>query len=337
MKPFLTRALTFGILLVGLAGVRAQRYPAGSEGIKAGSLPGPGLYFRDDNSFYFYERVPGFGGQEQKGFTQFDYTQTPRLLWLSGWNILGADPGAAIRIPFAYQQFTHYAPVGPPLPNPLGPFPSYAYTKTTDRHFGLSDIQVEPIILSWRWKHFDLNTSYSFWAPTGDYPGGEFNRNTGYLFYALGQGYWAHSLSLGITWYPDAKKSWAISLLNHYEINLAQYSGLYLEPTPSGVASLDTTLGDIYTLEWEISKTMWKSLDFGLTGYYQQQTTSTEGPTPNGPTWQNERAHVAGIGPEIDGAVPGWGLTIVLRYAYEFSAMDHPQGHLINLTVKKSF
>jgi hypothetical protein len=103
------------------------------------------------------------------------------------------------------------------------------------------------------------------------------------------------------------------------------------------VASLDTTLGDIYTLEWAVSKTMWKSLDVGLTGYYQQQVTSTEGPTPNGPTWQGERVHVAGIGPEVDGAVPGWGLTIALRYAYEFSAMDHPQGHLINLTVKKSF
>jgi hypothetical protein len=332
-----TWRLATGLLLAGITVASAQHYPAGSEGIKAGSLPGPGLYFRDDNSFYLYEKVPGFGGQEQKGFTQFNYTQTPRLLWISGWNLLGADLGAAIRIPLAYKQFTHYVPVGPPLQNPPGLFPTYASTKTTDRHVGLADIQVEPIIVSWRLQHFDLNASYSFWAPTGDFPGGVDNRNTGYLFYTLGQGYWTHSFSLGVTWYPDEEKSWAISLLNHYDINTAQYSGLYYAATPSGVGSLDTTLGDIDTLEWAISKTILKSLDVGLTGYYQQQVTGTEGPTPNGPTWEGERIHVAGIGPEIDATVPSWGLTVALRYAYEFSALDHPQGHLINLTLTKSF
>jgi hypothetical protein len=103
------------------------------------------------------------------------------------------------------------------------------------------------------------------------------------------------------------------------------------------IVSRDTTLGNIYTLEWAVSKTIVKGVDVGLTGYYQQQVTSTEGPTSNGPTWQDERIHVAGIGPEISANYAKWGLSASLRYDYEFSAMDHPQGNLINFTVTKSF
>lgn len=307
--------------------LQAQHYPAGSEGIRAGSLPPPGIYVEDYNSFYFYDKVPGFGGQAQKGFTQFDYTQTPRLIWITDWKLLGANFGMAARIPFAYQQYTHNVPTAPAPSSP---------TKTvTDSHFGLSDIQIEPIILSWHLNHFDISSSYSFWAPTGDFPGGNLNQNST-LFYTLGQGYWTHSFSLGITWYPDAEKTWAISLLNHYDINTAQYSGLY-NGTGGKIVSEDTTLGNIYTLEWALSKTIVKGVDVGLTGYYQQQVTATEGPTPNGPTWQNERVHVAGIGPEVRVNNAKWGLSAALRYDYEFSAMDHPQGNLINLTVTKSF
>jgi hypothetical protein len=50
-----------------------------------------------------------------------------------------------------------------------------------------------------------------------------------------------------------------------------------------------------------------------------------------------ERLHVAGIGPKISATFPQWGLAGSLRYAYEFSAMDHPQGQAIQLTLTKSF
>jgi hypothetical protein len=146
---------------------------------------------------------------------------------------------------------------------------------------------------------------------------------------------------LGMTWYIDADKTWALSLLNHYDINTAQYSSLVNVPVspshPSGTASQDTTLGNIYTLEWAISKTVMDGLDVGITGYYQQQVTDTSGPAPNGPTYRNEKIHIAGIGPEIRAECAKWRISGSLRYAYEFSAMDHPQGHLITLTLTKSF
>ena len=201
----------------------------------------------------------------------------------------------------------------------------------TVRKSGLADIQVEPVLLSWHLKRFDISTGYSFWAPTGDY-----DKNRLY-FDNIGAGYWTHSVRLGITWYPDSEKTWAISLLNHYDFNTEQYRTVIADSSaPFGLGSIGTTLGNIYTLEWSVSKKI-SNVNVGVTGYYQQQVTDTEGPAPNGPTYKNERIHVAGIGPEINVSSVKWGLNGSLRYAYEFSAMDHPQGHLISLNLTKSF
>jgi len=330
MKLKLTTAVIFSSLIMEL---HAQHYPAGNEGIKCATMPAAGFYVEDYNSFYFYDIVPGFGGQAQKGFEQFSYTQTPRLIWMTPWQILETDLGAAVRIPLVERSYTHSVPYGPPI-SP-SPFPTYNYKTVTDSQFGLSDIQIEPIILGWHLKHFDFAAGYSLWIPTGDWNHGN------YIFDNLGQGYWTHSIEFGATWYLDNKKTWALALLNHYDLNTKQYSTLVIVPVspahPLGEASEDTALGDIDTLEWGISKTVTKGCDMGITGYYQQQVTATTGPELNGPTWSNERIHVAGIGPEIKVASEKWGLSGSLRYAYEFSAMDHPQGNLVNLTLVKSF
>lgn len=322
--------LCLGFLLSADFRLHAQHYPAGSEGIKCATIPSSGFYIDDYNSLYFYHNVPGFWGQLQKGYEQFSYTQTPRLMWITPWSLWNTDFGAAVRIPFAYQQFTHNSGGPSVFPGP----PSHV-KKVIDSQFGLSDIQVEPLILAWHLKHLDFVAGYSLWIPTGDW-----NRHN-YIINNLGQGYWTHSFKFGATWYLDNEKTWAISLLNHYDINTKQYSTLVYVPVspshPLGVASEDTTLGDVYTLEWAISKTITKGCDIGITGYFQQQVTDTKGPKFNGPTWGDERIHVAGIGPEIKIASEKWGLSGSLRYAYEFSAMDHPQGHLISFNVTKQF
>jgi hypothetical protein len=322
---FCVRQFAIITIVTAATQLHAQHYPAGSEGIKAGSLPSPGFTFEDENSFYYADKIPGFEGAFENGLNTFYYVQTPRLTWMSDWKILGANFGMAIRVPIEYKGTTIKRTSNIPGGN-------YTYTS---RQFGLADIEIQPVLLSWNLKHFDISTGYSFWAPTGDYD------KKGFIFDNLGQGYWTHSFMLGVTWYPDTDKTWAISLLNHYDINTAQYSSLVnvnVSPShPLGIASEDTTLGNIDTLEWAVSKTITKSVDIGLTGYYQQQVTDTEGPTFNGPTWKNEKIHVAGIGPEIRAYSKKWGLSGSLRYAYEFSAMDHPQGNLVTLTIIKSF
>jgi len=312
--------------------LHAQHYPSGSEGIKAATTPPPGFYVRDDNSAYYSDRIPGYAGQLSanpfaSGFDIFTYVQTIRMEWITKWQFLGADYGMGIRLPFTYKYHNQKSPsiLEKIQGIPVGP------AITTVNKFGLSDIQVNPLNLAWHLNQFDVVTGYSFWVPTGQYDHKQL------YFLNLGQGFWTHMFTLGVTWYPDADKTWAVSLLNNYEINMAQYSDKYVAASPPYVTTLDTTLGDIYTLEWAISKSIKKNVDLGLTGYYQQQVTDTQGPTWFGPTYNSEKIHVAGIGPEIKLASEKWGLSGSLRYAYEFSALDHPQGNLITLTLLKSF
>jgi hypothetical protein len=331
MKPR-RKPLVGIILLAATLRLHAQHYPAGIEGIKAGTLPPPGFTVEDDNSFYIFNGMPGYDGQFNH-WNGFNYTQTPRLTWMMHLDFLDTDIGAGIRVPFAYKQVNVEVKIGSlPSPIPGANLPTL-YSKM-ERQFGLADIEVQPLLLAWHWKHFDLSAGYSFWAPTGDYDKNQFSEEN------VGEGYWTHSFMLGATWYPDSARSWAVSILNHFDINTAQYSTeveATISPLPLlGEASANTTLGDIYTLEWAVSKSI-KSFDSGLTGYYQQQVTATQGPAFAGPTWEGERIRIAGIGPEVQYTYEPWGLAASLRYDYEFAAMDHPEGHLINFTLSKSF
>jgi len=292
MKPtgwrIFSEPLAVAIGLVILAdGASAQHYPAGVEGIKGASLPPPGVYLRDYNYFYFADEFPG----GPAGFDAFVYVDAPRLVWMTGWKILGADYGMDVVVPFGYANIK--------------------VTGTKDNRFGLGDIEMKPVILSWHVKQFDFSTAYGFWSPSGD-----FNPNR---LANLGKGFWTHMLEASVTWYPDADKNWAVSLLNWYEINQKQ-------------ANTGVTLGQTLTSEWGISKTVAKGVDVGLVGYAQQQTTANTGPGTSG-----SLSHVFAIGPEICGMIPKINVITSVRYLREFGAKDHSEGNTVTLTLTKRF
>lgn len=163
-------------------------YPAGAEGIKAGSLPPPGIYLRDYNILYFADRYP----DGPKDFDLFAYINAPRLIWISEFKILGGYYGADVLLPIGYADVE------------VGPF--------SDDAFSIGDIHVEPITLSWHSKQFDAAVGYAFWAPTGDFSARHPAR--------LAKGFWSHMFTAGATWYVDQEKTWAISALNRYEIHM---------------------------------------------------------------------------------------------------------------------
>lgn len=319
-----------GSTFITSGSLHAQHYPTGSEGIKAGSSPAPGFSAEDGNSFYYADKATGTWSA-LSDFSEFNYVQTPRLAWVSDWKILGANYGAAVRVPIAYKEISFKAPPAPPG---LGAFPGQPGTSSsgtvTVHEFGLTDIEIEPVMLSWQLKHFDIKAGYSVWAPTGDH-----DVNTFYLI-RLGEDCWTHVFTLGSTWYPDTEKTWAVSILGHYEINTEQFLQSVPAPGSATVSQYDT-LGDTFTLEWAASKTIFDGLDIGLSGYYQQQVTDTQLPSSISHSYLNELVDVAGVGPEVDYALPKWGLTAALRYAYEFTSNDRPQGNQITLVLKKTF
>jgi hypothetical protein len=177
--------------------------------------------------------------------------------------------------------------------------------------FGLADISVEPVLFSKHFERFDVAVGYSFWAPTGEFspnkPG------------CPGKGFWGHMITLGGTWYPDSEKLYSVSLLNRYELNHEQ--------DQTGI-----TPGNTDTLEFGVSRALTKTIEAGVIGYYQVQTTDDSGVGAG-----NNHDHIAGVGPEITLACPKTKILTSLRYAYEFEAKDRPQGHVLCLTLTRRF
>jgi len=288
-------ALAAGILALAFQ-LQAQlpvgsHYPVGAEGINGASLPPPGIYLRDYNFFYTASKVDGLGVD----CDIFAYVQAPRLIWITKQQILGANYGMDIIIPFAYKDVR--------LPG------------TSGYQFNLADIQIEPLLLSWHTKQFDIAAGYAVWAPTG-----KFGTSSAIDYLTSpGSGFWSHMLTLGSVWHPDAEKTWSLSVLGRYEICHEQ-------------DKTHVTPGNMGTLEWGISKSVMQGVDVGVIGYYQQQITEDSGTHA-----ATALSHVVGVGPEVSVFWQKIGLFSSLRYAYEADAKDRPQGHTIVLTLTKGF
>jgi len=289
--------LLLGAGLLALPGfVQAQaiiaaHYPAGVEGIKGASLPPPGLYFRDYNLGYFSNDF----ADGPPDFHVSAYINAPRLIWISNCQILGANYGMDVIVPFGYMDWKVGTPGG----------------VVKDDYFGIGDVQLEPLLLAWHYPQVDLAAGYAVWAPTGDFSTLRPDM--------LAKGFWSHMLTFGATFYFDSEKTWALSLLNRYEF-CQQQQQTHIDP------------GQVYTLEWGLSKSLSKTMDLGLIGYWQQQTTKDSGLTA---TTKCDRK--VGVGVEFSALCPAMGAFTSLRYAYEFAGVERPQGHLLALTVTKPF
>jgi hypothetical protein len=300
--------VTFLVMLPFLAGAQlpnfTARYPAGVEGMKGGSLPPPGIYLRDYNLFYASDDLRVAGGGPP-GYRVIAYVNAPRVVWISPYKVLGGYYGADALVTIGY----------------VNQRDDLGFTRTKG---GIGDVFVEPITLSWHPQQWDIGVGYGFWAPTGNHDPNPRDPNL------IWRGHWSHMLTAGATYYLDTNKTVSASVLLRYEINHT-YSENYRVPFTPGIP-VDIRPGQQLTLEWGISKFFTPTIEGGLVGYYQQQTTLDTGTFAS-----NDKDRVLSIGPEINVIWPKAQLFTSLRYLYEFEAKDRPQGHLISLTLTKKF
>lgn len=223
--------------------VQAQptaHYAPGTEGIKAASLPPPGIYLRDYNSFYYADRLNLANGDKNtlaEPTKAFIYAQVPRLIWITDLQLLGGNIGVDGLVPIEYKDLK--------INTPGGLF--------NDQTFSVGDVFAE-VTWSKHIQQFDFSAGYGAWAPTGDY-----HNPT-----QAGLGYWTHMLTAGATWYIDSDKKWAFSALNRYEFNMEN------ERT-------EITTGQAYTVEGGLSYTVCKNVDIGGIADYQQKVTTDSG------------------------------------------------------------
>ena len=292
----LTRLILSATLFAQAAQLHAQlpigsHYPIGAEGIKGSDLPPPGFYVRDYNYIYVADKVDGAPVK----IDVLAYCQAPKLVWMTPWSFLGVNYGMDMIIPFVYKDVS--APFG------------------NGYQFNLGDIYASPLVLSKHFKQFDVAAAYGIYAPSGNFDAS----TTLHYLTSPGNGYWSHMFTLGAVWYPDAKKTWAVSLLNRYEINTEQ-------------DQTHITPGNMLSMEGAISKTVAEGVDIGVVGCYQQEITQDSGTGA-----ATALSHEVGVGPEVSVMWEKIGLISSLRYLYEADVKDRAQGNIIELTLTKRF
>jgi hypothetical protein len=289
-----------GLTLATCAVLTAQpsaHYPPGIEGIKAATLPPPGVYVRDYNFFYYSSRLNDAGGDEIKAADPnvFIYANAPRLLWITDWQILGGHLGFDSLVLLKYSDIRINTPNG----------------RFDDSTFGLGDLFAEAT-LSWHLPQADFGIGYGPWAPIGDSSATDPT--------APGAGYWTHMFTAGMTWYMDPDRRWALSALCRYEINHDH-------------RDMDYRPGQVFTVDYGLSYAITRAIDVGVAGYFQRRVTGNRG--ADAPTRAHDK--VAGIGPEVVLFCSKLGLFTSLRYQYEFLAESRLQGHTGVVTLTRRF
>jgi len=233
--------ITFGLIgiCLGTSIASENEYPSGIEGIKAGSVPPPGFYYKMYNVLYTADTMTDDNGNELD--LDFDlnlFVNAHRFLWVSDYEIFGGTYGADVIIPI----FNVDLQIGK-----LG---------IDSSEFGLGDICFEPLVLAWHGPQYDTALGLGFFAPTGQYDKTEPA--------SPGKDMWTWMVTAGGTYYLDSERSWSASILARYEIH-GEKDETDLKP------------GNDFHFEWGIGKTLAKICDVGLTGYCQWQTTDDSG------------------------------------------------------------
>jgi hypothetical protein len=266
----------------------------GMEGIEGASLPPPGVYLKDYTAVYSAGQLNDATGNEIDGIgaKAFCFANVPRLIWITDTKVLGGNLGFDLVLPVKYTSVRVDAA---------------GFDSST---WGVGDPLAE-VAIPWHTTQFDTVVGYGIWIPSGTSATG--------LNTEPGSGFWTNMLTAGATWHIDANRTWALSLLDRYEISGRQRGS-------------DFTPGDTDTLEWGLSYAPAKILTLGLAGYFQGQFTRSTGAgsSPN-------RSNVVGVGPEVDGIIPVARLFWSLRWIDEVEARSRFQGETTVLAITKIF
>ncbi|TCK58466.1 SphA family protein [Seleniivibrio woodruffii] len=289
--------LTVACIFCSFFSVFAQDYAVGTEGLKAGSVPGPGMYYLMYNNYYSADKtVDKNGDKKDIGFDVHSFANVHRFVYITDKKILGADYGFNVILPIVNADLNIDAA-------------NIDTSKTA-----LGDITVEPFLLSWHRDTYDMSFGSAIILPTGEYD------KTKAL--NIGKDHYTALITYGATYYFDDAKSVAVSGLARYE--------KHFENNHS-----DITYGDDIDFEWGLSKDINRGVTAGLAGYAHWQISDDKGNDVNYDASVHD--HVYGIGPEIDFFVPAIKSLFKVKVYKEFNAADTSEGTSSWVTFVKPF
>ncbi|QEM67695.1 hypothetical protein FO488_05695 [Geobacter sp. FeAm09] len=142
-------------------------YPNGAEGVMAGALPPPGLYYLNYLTHYSADQLNDKNGNKQPVDFHVNVTaNVSRFVYMTNYQLLGANYGMYALVPLINGSGTLGTPGG-----------NSSSTKS-----GVGDISFSPFVLAWHSKNWHAATGFEITAPTGQY---DKNRLVN-----LGRNYW---------------------------------------------------------------------------------------------------------------------------------------------------
>jgi hypothetical protein len=259
-----------------------EHYVNGIEGIKAGSLPPPGFYYRMYNVIYTADKLKDKHGDNVHLDPDIDvFAQLHRLIWVTPVKVLGADYAVDFGVPWTYTDFNM---------NAIG---------LHDNNKSIGDLLTHPIILSWHGPQYDACAAMGFFFPTGERSiNAPADPHKDYVTFMP---------TWGGTYYFDKERTWSASFLARYEMNAeARHEAL--------------RAGDNFHFEWGVGKSFCKFWEAGVAGYAQWQTTHDQGTFLPGPHHDLDRVYA--IGPELSYMFAPLKLEITVRSEWEFGAPE---------------
>ena len=281
-------------------------YPLGMSAANSGVTPDPGFTYSNQLLFYSRDEV-----KDQNGNTvpitgsNSVLMDMNSLIWVSTKEFLGgARYSAFATLPFAKNDLT------------------------SDIHgnisggSGFADSYYVPFVLGWSRERVALRVLYGFLAPTGRFAAGA-NDN-------VGSGYWTNAVSSGQTFYLTNDASWAFSAYEMYEFHTIQ-------------ECTETHPGQTFDLDYSLTKSLTFSkapkaptLQIGIAGYEQRQTTATTGPAIT-PEETTERYAVNAVGVASNVTLPKRKVNLGLKFFEEFANRSTFQGFSLQVSGSISF
>ena len=286
--------------LIGVGPVHAQVrgvYPLGMSATNSGVTPAPGFTYSNQLLIYSRDRLKGPNGEVLATGNNSVIMDMNTLAWVSKKEFLGgARFSLSATLPVANNSLTS---------DVTGPISGGA---------GFADSYYQPFILGWNKNRAAIRAVYGFLAPTGRFDA-DANDN-------VGSGYWTHALSSGQTFYLTDNKATSVSAFQMYEIHTTQKE---TNIHPGQTLNLDYSITHSVRLGDE------SSLQLGLAGYHQWQTTDKTGPTI---TPQQAAAHyrVNALGFVSNVMLPWHKSSVGFKYFKEFANRSTFQGYSVQMS-----
>jgi hypothetical protein len=293
----------FAILTPVRAQVRGV-YPVGMSATNSGVTPQPGITY--SNLFVFFSR------DEEKG------PQGETLA--TGQNSIMMDMNS-----FVWVNKKEIGRLGGAVFSVSATLPIANNSLTSDVNGALSggggfaDSYYQPLILGWRKQRFAMRAIYGFLAPTGRFSAGA-NTN-------VGSGYWTSVVASGQTVYLNSSKATALSAFQMYEFHGTQEGTMV---HPGQTLNLDYSLTHTLPIQHSLS------LQLGLVGYGQWQTTNKGGPNIT-PEQAAARYKVNSLGFAANASLPGQKVSAGFKYFHEFECRSTYQGYTLQISAAITF